>query len=90
MQYILEFLGLIAVFSIFSTLVHHDTPVLIQFSYGIGMATALVAWFAGVSHFFTIKTIRDRVIASGQWFNRITGAARVAFGLRFALSRAAD
>ncbi|PDT13235.1 LysE family transporter [Rhizobium sp. M1] len=76
--------------SLFSTLVHHDTPALIQFSYGIGMATALVAWFAGVSYFFTVKTIRDRFIASGKWFNRITGAALVGFGFRLALSRAAD
>ncbi|MBP2443367.1 LysE family translocator [Rhizobium leguminosarum] len=76
--------------SLFSTLVHHDTPALIQFSYGIGMATALIAWFAGVSYFFTVKTIRDRFIASGKWFNRITGAALVGFGFRLALSRAAD
>ncbi|MGR9199110.1 LysE family translocator [Rhizobium leguminosarum] len=76
--------------SLFSTLVHHDTPALIQFSYGIGMATALVAWFAGVSYFFTVKAIRDRFIASGKWFNRITGAALVGFGFRLALSRAAD
>ncbi|MBX5043968.1 LysE family transporter [Rhizobium lentis] len=76
--------------SLFSTLVHHDTPALIQFSYGIGMATALVAWFAGVSYFFTVKAIRDRFIASGKWFNRITGAALVGFGFRLALARAAD
>ncbi|MBX5183031.1 MULTISPECIES: LysE family transporter [unclassified Rhizobium] len=76
--------------SLFSTLVHHDTPALIQFSYGIGMATALIAWFAGVSYFFTVKAIRDRFIASGKWFNRITGAALVGFGFRLALSRAAD
>ncbi|PDT17145.1 lysine transporter LysE [Rhizobium sp. J15] len=76
--------------SLFSTLVHHDTPALIQFSYGLGMAAALVAWFAGVSYFFTVKAIRDRFIASGKWFNRITGAALVGFGFRLALSRAAD
>jgi threonine/homoserine/homoserine lactone efflux protein len=76
--------------SLFSTLVHHDTPGLIQFSYGIGMATALVAWFAAVSTFFTVKAVRDRFIASGKWFNRITGAALVGFGFRLALARAAD
>ena len=76
--------------SLFSTLVHHDTPALIQFSYGIGMATALAVWFAGVSTFFTVKAVRDRFIASGKWFNRITGAALVGFGFRLALTRAAD
>jgi threonine/homoserine/homoserine lactone efflux protein len=59
-------------------------------SIGIGMATALVAWFAGVSYFFTVKAIRDRFIASGKWFNCITEAALVGFGFRLALSRAAD
>lgn len=76
--------------SLFSTLVHHDTPAMIQFSYGIGMATALTVWFAGVSTFFTVKAVRDRFIASGKWFNRITGAALVGFGFRLALTRAAD
>jgi threonine/homoserine/homoserine lactone efflux protein len=33
---------------------------------------------------------RDRFIASGKWFNRITGAALVGFGFRLALTRAAD
>ena len=60
------------------------------FSIGIGVATALVALVAGASDFFTVKPIRDRFIASGKWFNRITGAALVGFGFRLALSRAAD
>ncbi|TCU36242.1 LysE family translocator [Rhizobium azibense] len=76
--------------SLFSTLVHHDTPALIQFSYGIGMASALVAWFAVVSIFLAVKPVRDRFIASGKWFNRITGAALVGFGFRLAITRAAD
>ncbi|QKK21838.1 hypothetical protein FFM81_001335 [Rhizobium hidalgonense] len=58
MQSILEFLGMMAVFS--------------------------------VAYFFTVKAIRDRFIASGKWFNRITGAALVGFGFRLALTRAAD
>ena len=76
--------------SLFSTLVRHDTPALIQFSYGIGMAIALVAWFAAVSVFFTVKPVRDRFLASGKWFNRITGAALVGFGFRLAFARAVD
>ncbi|OWO96400.1 hypothetical protein B5E41_02760 [Rhizobium esperanzae] len=81
MQYILEFLGLMAVFSIFLVVSGADFAAIMT---GLGMG------FAGVSKFFTVKTIRDRFIASGKWFNRITGAALVAFGFRLALSRAAD
>jgi RhtB (resistance to homoserine/threonine) family protein len=76
--------------SLFSTLVSHDTPAPVQFIYGIGMATALVAWFAAVSTFFTVEAVRDRFIAGGRLFNRVTGAALVAFGFRLALSNAAD
>jgi threonine/homoserine/homoserine lactone efflux protein len=76
--------------SLFSTLLRHDTPALIQFAYGIGMAAALVAWFATVSTFLTVGPIRDRFIASGRWFNRVTGAALVGLGFRLALLRAVD
>lgn len=76
--------------SLFSTLVRHDTPSAIQFLYGIGMATALFAWFSAVATFFTTKAVRDRFVASGKWFNRITGAALVGFGFRLALARAVD
>ncbi|PDV88031.1 hypothetical protein CO652_12855 [Rhizobium sp. H4] len=100
MSYIVEFLGLMAVFFIFIVVPGADFAVILRQSIvhgrraasmtGLGMATALGAWFAGVSYFFTAKTIRDRFIASGKWFNRITGAALVGFGFRLALSRAAD
>ncbi|ANK93473.1 hypothetical protein AMK01_CH04080 [Rhizobium sp. N6212] len=82
MQYILEFLGLMTVFSIFLVVSGADFTAIMT---GLGMG-----WFADVSKFFTVKTIRDSFIASGKWFNRITGAALVAFGFRLALSRAAD
>ncbi|WP_064683790.1 hypothetical protein [Rhizobium bangladeshense] len=100
MSCIVEFLGLMAVFSIFIVVPGGDFAIILRQSIvhgrraaimtGLGMATALVAWFAGVSCFFTVKTIRDRFTASGKWFNRITGAAPVGFGFRLALSRAAD
>ncbi|PON04779.1 hypothetical protein ATY29_25270 [Rhizobium hidalgonense] len=60
MQSILEFLGMMAVFSVF------------------------------IPYFFTVKAIRDRFIASGKWFDRITGAALAGFGFRLVLTRAAD
>ncbi|MBB4238759.1 threonine/homoserine/homoserine lactone efflux protein [Rhizobium esperanzae] len=44
--------------------------------------------FLGLMAVFTVKAIRDRFIAGGKWFNRITEAALVGFGFRLALSRA--
>ncbi|MBB3354806.1 hypothetical protein FHT70_004762 [Rhizobium sp. BK049] len=72
------------------TLVHHDTPVLIQFflrhRHGDGAGRLVCRRLL----FLHGQAIRDRFIASGKWFNRITGAALVAFGFRLALSRAVD
>lgn len=76
--------------SLFATLVSHETPVAISFLYGIGMASALIAWFAGVTLFFTNPLVRARFNAWGRWFNRVTGATFVLLGLRLASQKQAD
>jgi RhtB (resistance to homoserine/threonine) family protein len=74
--------------SLFSVLVSPHTPGLVQFSYGIGMAGALIAWFVAVSFFFTSKPVRERFLAWGQVFNKVTGALFVGLGIRLALAQA--
>lgn len=74
--------------SLFSAMVSQETPVPVVFLYGIGMATALVAWFAGVTLFFTNPAVRARFAAGGRWFNRLTGATFVLLGLRLAVQKA--
>ncbi|WP_454684111.1 LysE family translocator [Ancylobacter moscoviensis] len=74
--------------SLFTALVSHETPAAVSFLYGIGMATALVAWFAGVTLFFTNPVVRARFKACGRWFNRVTGATFVLLGLRLAVQKA--
>ncbi|MCJ8145161.1 LysE family transporter [Ancylobacter sp. A5.8] len=74
--------------SLFATLVSHETPVAISFLYGIGMAGALIVWFAGVTLFFTNPAVRARFKACGRWFNRVTGATFVLLGLRLAVQKA--
>ena len=76
--------------SLFSALVSHETPALVQGVYGLLMASALIAWFVGVSVFFTVAAVRERFVACGRWFNRVTGAVLVGLGLRLAIARAAD
>ena len=74
--------------SLFSALVSHETPAAVTFLYGIGMAAALIAWFAGVTLFFTNPAVRARFAAGGRWFNRIAGATFVLLGLRLAAQKA--
>lgn len=74
--------------SLFSALVSHETPVLIQASYGAFMAIALIAWFVAVSTFFTIQSVRDRFISWGKWFNRVTGMVFIGLGIKLATSQA--
>ncbi|MEJ1119406.1 LysE family translocator [Phyllobacterium sp. CCNWLW109] len=74
--------------SLFSALVSHETPVLIQASYGVFMALALVAWFVAVSTFFTIQSVRDRFVSWGKWFNRVTGMVFIGLGIKLATSQA--
>ena len=74
--------------SLFSALVSPHTPALIQFSYGMGMATALIIWFVAVSYFFTSKPVRELFLKYGRAFNRVTGALFVGLGIKLALVQA--
>ncbi len=74
--------------SLFSALVSHETPVLIQAGYGVVMSTALISWFIAVSIFFTMQSVRDRFVAWGRWFNRVTGLVFIGLGVKLASSQA--
>ncbi len=74
--------------SLFSALVSPHTPALIQFSYGFGMAVALIVWFVGVSLVLTNGAVRGRFLSMGRTFNRVTGALFIGLGLRLALVQA--
>jgi len=74
--------------SLFSTLVSHETPALVKASYGMVMASCLIAWFVLVACFLTTPQVRAAFSRVGLWLNRVTGAVFIAFGVRLALSRA--
>jgi RhtB (resistance to homoserine/threonine) family protein len=74
--------------SLFSLLVSPQTPAAIQALYGLVMAATLIAWFLGVSIVFTSRPVRERFLAMGRWFNRVTGAMFIGLGVRLALQQA--
>jgi RhtB (resistance to homoserine/threonine) family protein len=74
--------------SLFSALVSHETPLAIQATYGIFMAIALIGWFVAVSTFFTIKSVRERFVSWGRWFNRLTGTVFIGLGIKLATTQA--
>lgn len=74
--------------SLFSALVSHETPILIQAGYGVVMSTALILWFVAVSKFFTMQSVRDRFVAFGHWVNRVTGFVFIGLGIKLATSQA--
>ncbi|MFD9898776.1 LysE family translocator [Mesorhizobium sp. UC22_110] len=74
--------------SLFTALVSHDTPAPVQAIYGLLMAATLILWFVGVSTFFTVASVRERFVAWGRWFNRITGMIFIGLGIRLATQQA--
>ncbi|NTJ43280.1 LysE family translocator [Agrobacterium larrymoorei] len=75
--------------SIFSTVVHAHTPVMIKFGYGIIMASCLIAWFVGVSLFMTTPRMRTAFARASQWIDRTSGVVFIALGIKLATEKAA-
>ncbi|WP_296081306.1 LysE family translocator [uncultured Agrobacterium sp.] len=75
--------------SIFSTMVHAHTPVMIKFGYGIVMASCLIAWFVGVSLFMTTPRMRAAFARASQWIDRTSGVVFIALGIKLATEKAA-
>ncbi len=74
--------------SIFSTVVSAHTPAMMKFSYGLVMASCLIAWFVGVSFFLTTPKMRAAFSRASQWIDRVSGAVFIALGIRLATEKA--
>jgi len=74
--------------SLFSSLVSHETPSVIQAIYGALIAVVVIGWFAIVTMFFTLEPVRKRFFALGAWFNRVTGMVFIGLGLKLASQQA--
>jgi RhtB (resistance to homoserine/threonine) family protein len=74
--------------SVFSAVVHHDTPSFVKFGYGLVMASCLIAWFVGVSYFMTTPAMRAAFGRMSKWINRASGVVFIGFGLKLATEKA--
>ncbi|MET3777198.1 LysE family transporter [Rhizobium alvei] len=74
--------------SVFSAVVSHETPGLVKFGYGMVMASALIAWFVGVSYFMTTPAMRAAFGRMSKWINRASGVVFIGFGLKLATEKA--
>ena len=74
--------------SLFSSLISHETPVIIQGIYGLLIAIVVIGWFAIVTLFFTLEPVRKRFFALGAWFNRVTGMVFIGLGIKLATQQA--
>ncbi|MDT8418906.1 MAG: LysE family transporter [Desulfuromonadales bacterium] len=72
--------------SLFSVVINHDTPSVVQLGYGLYMSFATAVWFCGLSLFLTQQRIRNLFARFGHWAERVMGGMLIALGVKLALT----
>ena len=73
--------------SLFTVVISHDTPLLVQAGYGVYTAVATGTWFCLVALLFSRDAVRRSFHRMGHWFDRMMGGVLIALGLHLALSQ---
>jgi len=73
-------------FSLFTVVISPQTPLLIQFFYGVYMAIATAVWFSGISMLFGSDRVRSLFLKVGHWFERFMGGALLLLGIKLAIT----
>ncbi|MCJ8169990.1 LysE family translocator [Atopomonas sediminilitoris] len=74
--------------SLFTLVISHNTPVLVQGAYGVYLALATGAWFTLVAMLFSQTRVRAGFARMGHWFDRVMGVVLVGLGVQLVLSAA--
>ncbi|QEL54668.1 LysE family translocator [Chromobacterium paludis] len=74
------------VVSTYTQVVHADTPLSLQFGYGLFMSFAHWAWFSLVSLFFSHDGLRGAMLSMQRLLNRLIGSVLIGLGGTLALS----
>ncbi len=72
--------------SLFSVIIKHDTPQVVQLGYGLYMSLATGVWFCGLSLVLTQPRIQRVFSHCGHWLERVMGAVLIALGIRLAFA----
>ena len=72
--------------AIFSSVVQAQTPLSIQYIYGVFIFISTLAWFSFVAYFFSNRNIREKFLKRQHIFERTMGVAILSFAAKLALS----
>lgn len=72
--------------SLFTVVIVPETPLTVQFGYGVYMSCATAIWFSGISLLFGHCRVRSLFERIGHWFERVMGGALLLLGLKLALT----
>ena len=77
----------IFIVSLFMGVVRPDTAVTVQVAYGLFIAGAHAVWFSLIALCFSAGTVREKLVASRQWIDRIFGGLLVSFGVLLTIAQ---
>lgn len=68
------------VVSVFTQIIHPDTPLLTELGYGLFMSAAHWLWFSLVATFFTHQALRTAMVRKQRFFDRTIGSVLIGLG----------
>ncbi|MET9841587.1 LysE family transporter [Streptomyces virginiae] len=75
------------VVSTFTQVVDPGTPLWQQAGYGLFMSAAHLGWFGAVAVFFSVSSLRDRMLKAQKTLNRAIGSVLVGLGVGLGFAR---
>lgn len=72
--------------SIFTQVVHHDTPLWVQLVFGAIISVTHLLWFSMVALFLSQPTLLRQFNRFKQWIERMVGGVLILFGVKVAVT----
>lgn len=77
----------IFIVSLFMGVVRPDTALTVQIAYGLFIAGTHAVWFSLIALCFSAGMVREKLVASRQWIDRIFGGLLVSFGILLTIAQ---
>ncbi len=72
--------------ALFAVVIDASTPTLVQLFYGLYLAAATFIWFALLSWFLGISSVRASIVRTGAWLERAMGTILILLALQIAFN----